>query len=128
MITSDIKRRHRADRVRSLRFDAALSNLTYKYVLLPLWMSHYKYKDKQYEFLVNGQTGKVGGKVPVSAWKIASVVGGVLAVCGGIGAAVILNDDGGYYYEYHIAPIYNKAPAHALADSVILPNGAVLYF
>lgn len=40
------------------------------YALLPVWMYLYRYKDKTYRFHVNGQTGKVVGKTPVSKEKV----------------------------------------------------------
>ena len=48
--------------------------MTYKYLMLPLWLSSFKYRDKQYQFMVNGQTGKVGGKYPISPWKVTFVI------------------------------------------------------
>lgn len=69
-ITSKIKRDHNADHVSSLRVSTTYENITYKYLMLPIWISSYKYKDKVYSFMVNGQTGKVGGKYPVSPWKV----------------------------------------------------------
>lgn len=36
-----------------------------KYVLLPVWMLHTKYKDKIYTFAMNGQTGKITGNLPI---------------------------------------------------------------
>ena len=36
-----------------------------KYVLLPVWMLHTKYKDKTYVFAMNGQTGKMTGTFPI---------------------------------------------------------------
>jgi hypothetical protein len=47
--------------------------------LVPVWISSFKYKEKVYQFAVNGQTGKVGGKAPVSAWRV------ILAILIGIG-------------------------------------------
>lgn len=41
-----------------------------EYGLLPVWKYIYKYQDKLYPFYINGQTGKVVGKVPVSAKKV----------------------------------------------------------
>jgi DNA-directed RNA polymerase subunit RPC12/RpoP len=41
----------------------------WQYVLLPLWFMTYKYKDKIYQFAVNGQTGKVAGLPPMSIAK-----------------------------------------------------------
>lgn len=36
-----------------------------KYVLLPVWMLHTRYKDKTYVFAMNGQTGKMTGTFPI---------------------------------------------------------------
>ena len=47
-----------------------------------MWMACFKYKDKVYRFMVNGQTGRVSGKIPISAAKVAITVVGVLAVLG----------------------------------------------
>ncbi len=50
------------------------SNISFKHILLPIWLSSYKYGDKTYRFLVNGQTGEVQGERPYSYWKIAGAV------------------------------------------------------
>ena len=63
-------------------------DISFKHILLPIWLSSYKYGDKTYRFLVNGQTGKVQGERPYSAWKIAGVVILVLAI---IGVVIALN-------------------------------------
>ena len=39
---------------------------TIHYALYPIWHYEYEYKGKLYEFMLNGQTGKVVGKPPVS--------------------------------------------------------------
>jgi DNA-directed RNA polymerase subunit RPC12/RpoP len=55
------------------------SGMTFKYVLLPLWVGVYQHKGKLYRVLVNGQTGKVGGSKPTDASKAAILsVGGML--------------------------------------------------
>lgn len=69
-IEREILRQKQADHVRSLQITTKFSNLTYKYLLLPVWISSYKYKEKIYQFMVNGQTGKVSGKTPVSVPKV----------------------------------------------------------
>ena len=43
------------------------------YVLLPVWLLNYHYKDKDYTFTVNGQTGKVVADPPIGASKVAAV-------------------------------------------------------
>ena len=43
---------------------------TARFGLLPVWRYIYTYKEKQYPFYVNGQTGKIVGTAPVSAGKV----------------------------------------------------------
>lgn len=85
-INDYVKHHWSCDRVSNIRFSTIYSNITYKYILVPVWVSSFKYKEKSYQFTVNGQTGKVGGKAPVSAFRV------ILAVLIGIGIAV------GLYY------------------------------
>ncbi len=56
------------------------SDIRFKHVLLPVWISAYRYRDKAYRFLINGQTGEVSGESPKSWWKIALAVAAALAV------------------------------------------------
>lgn len=63
---------------RGLRVDTQLSDQTFKHILLPLWICAYMYNGKAYRFLVNGQTGRIAGERPKSAWKIAFLVAGIL--------------------------------------------------
>ncbi len=71
-----------ADEVSQLRFKTAYSSKKYKHILLPLWFSSFKYKDKLYGYMINGQTGKVDGKSPLSPWKVTLLVLGILALAG----------------------------------------------
>lgn len=48
--------------------------ILYKHILLPLWISSYNYKNKIYHYFVNGETGKVGGKYPISILKVTLLV------------------------------------------------------
>ena len=38
--------------------------------MIPVWISAFEYKGKVYQFMVNGQSGKVGGRSPVSALRV----------------------------------------------------------
>ena len=40
--------------------------MTYKHILLPVWVGEYRYQGHPYRFAVNGQTGKVSGVAPRS--------------------------------------------------------------
>ncbi len=62
------------DTYRNLRVQTQYSNLTFKHVLLPVWIASYRFNEKVYHFMVNGQTGKVSGEAPISWWKVALVV------------------------------------------------------
>lgn len=73
-IRSKIRSEKGADDVRNLSMDTAFTNIKYKYLMLPVWISSFKYNGKVYQFYVNGQTGKVGGKAPVSPYKVAVAV------------------------------------------------------
>jgi DNA-directed RNA polymerase subunit RPC12/RpoP len=56
-------------------------DITFKHVLLPVWLSAYRFRDKIYRILVNARTGEVQGERPYSAWKIAgAVVLGLLVI------------------------------------------------
>lgn len=84
-IEKKIKNEEHADRVRNVNITTDYRDITYKYLLLPVWLSSYKYKDKIYQFMVNGQTGKVSGKIPISVPKViittVGIIAGFLLVC-----------------------------------------------
>jgi DNA-directed RNA polymerase subunit RPC12/RpoP len=44
--------------------------MTYKHLLLPVWIGTYRYRGKEFHLLVNGQTGKVGGRKPRDTVKV----------------------------------------------------------
>ncbi len=46
----------------------------FKHILLPVWIASYRFKDKAYRVVVNGQTGRVQGDRPWSVWKISAAV------------------------------------------------------
>ena len=48
--------------------------VTFKHLLLPLWISAYRYGDRTYRFVINARTGEVQGERPYSWWKIATAV------------------------------------------------------
>ena len=45
------------------------SNTNAVYALYPVWILNTKWKDKDFRFAVNGQTGKIAGNLPISAGK-----------------------------------------------------------
>jgi predicted RNA-binding Zn-ribbon protein involved in translation (DUF1610 family) len=88
MIRRDIKFDIGGDRQRIHSMDVKLSDMTFKHILLPVWLAAYKYRGRSYRFVVNGRTGRVQGERPYSAIKI------TFAVIAGLIAAAII----GYLY------------------------------
>lgn len=68
------------DTHRNLRISMKLSSVTWKHCLLPVYVAAYRYNDKVYRFLVNGETGKVSGEAPYSFWKIFFAVVTAIAI------------------------------------------------
>ena len=45
---------------------STFSNIKYKYLLVPVWISSFTYNNKLYKIVVNGQTGEIKGQWPAS--------------------------------------------------------------
>jgi len=71
--------------------DMKLSEETFKHLLLPVYISHYSFKDKSYNFFVNGQSGIISGQRPYSFWKIFFLV---IAVLAGISLIIFFAEKG----------------------------------
>ncbi len=50
--------------------DVQLNRMNASYVLMPVWLLTYRFKEKDYFFLMNGQTGKIAGNMPFSFLKL----------------------------------------------------------
>ena len=89
-IARDVRFDIGGDQQRIHHVDTEVSAVTFKHVLLPVWMAAYKYRGESYRFVVNGRTGRVQGERPWSAWKIAFAVllGALLA--GAVGYVIAL--------------------------------------
>ncbi|NBB73926.1 MAG: hypothetical protein GVY35_09620 [Bacteroidetes bacterium] len=53
---------------------------TFKHILLPVWLTAYRYGDDVYRIMINARTGEVQGERPWSAVKIALAVAAVVLV------------------------------------------------
>ncbi|MFK7876885.1 MAG: primosomal protein N' (replication factor Y) - superfamily II helicase [Paracoccaceae bacterium] len=90
-IERDVKFDIGGDRQRIHGLDTQIQDVTFKHILLPVWLAAYKYRGKSYRFVVNGQSGRVQGERPYSAIKIAFA-----AIAIAIVAAVL-----GYLYAHN---------------------------
>ena len=51
-------------------FSNNVDEIEHSYSMLPVWLLTVEYKKKRYLYAINGQTGKIAGKLPVSVPKI----------------------------------------------------------
>ena len=65
------------------RSDIRVMGTTWDYMLLPVWFMTYKYKEKTYEFALNGQTGKFAGTPPLCMQRVL-LFAGLLGLIGGV--------------------------------------------
>lgn len=75
-----------ADGCDSLNLNCTYHDSMYNYLLLPVWIMTYKYNDKEYRIMSNGQTGEIVGSAPRSIIKISLAIILDLLLCVGIGA------------------------------------------
>lgn len=76
---------------RGSKFDSLNGQTTFqpeeprmRYVLLPAWVLTYKHGEKLYYYMMNGQNGRVCGKLPIDSGKLASWAAGAFAVVTGL--------------------------------------------
>jgi LSD1 subclass zinc finger protein len=70
VIHSTICRDIGGDHQRIHSMNTTWKNITFKHILMPIWISAYSFKNKTYRFLINGRTGEVQGERPYSWVKI----------------------------------------------------------
>ncbi len=91
VIRGDVNADIGGDAQRIHNIDTRYGLLSFKHVLLPVWIAAYRYGGKSYNFVVNGQTGEVQGERPYSVIKITLAVLLGLAVAAGIAFVVAQN-------------------------------------
>jgi ribosomal protein S27AE len=74
VIDSAVRRDIGGDQQRVSSVNTHYGRVTFKHVLMPVWIASYRFGGKSYAVVVNGQTGVVKGDRPWSAWKIAGAV------------------------------------------------------
>jgi hypothetical protein len=74
VIEQDVRADIGGDQQRIGQLRTEVGALTFKHVLLPVWLAAYRYRGQSFRFVVNGRTGAVEGERPYSAVKIAIAV------------------------------------------------------
>jgi hypothetical protein len=75
------------DTQRGLQVEADYTGQTFKHILVPVWLLTYTYGSKNFVVVINGYTGKIAGKYPLSWVKILLISLAVLLLLGIIIAA-----------------------------------------
>lgn len=90
VIQNDCRHDIGGDTQRVDRVDTSYADITFKLLLLPVWVAFYIYAGKRFQVYVNGRTGEVRGERPYSAVKITLAVIAALLVIGGIVTLYVL--------------------------------------
>lgn len=88
VIRQDIRMDIGGDQQRINHADTRYGNIRFKHILLPFWIAGFRFRNRTYQFIVNGRTGEVQGDRPWSLIKI-----GIAVVAGAVVAGTI-----GYFY------------------------------
>ncbi len=70
------------DTYSDLRVETQFSDVGSDLILLPVYLLTYRYGNRLYRFLLNGQTGKAAGDKPLSGWRVGIAVAAALALGG----------------------------------------------
>ena len=84
-----IKQQYGADHIGKMNINTSYNNKSFNYMLFPAYIAHFKHKNKNYDFYINGATGKLVGQYPKSGWKIfftifAAVAAAAVVVVGAV--------------------------------------------
>ena len=91
-IDADVRRDIGGDEQRVENVSTHYSAITFKHLLLPVYVGAYRFNGKIFQLVVNGRTGEVQGERPYSFWKIFLFVLFVLVI---VGIAALLLGGGG---------------------------------
>jgi ribosomal protein S27E len=98
-IRQDVRRNIGGDEQRIDHMQIRIDDVTFKHVLLPIWVAAYKYRGQSYRFVVNGQTGKVQGERPWSWIKITLAILVAAIVIGALAYGYVMLEEGGATFK-----------------------------
>jgi ribosomal protein S27E len=85
-IKSDVRTDIGGDEQRVHSISTSYSAVTFKHLLLPVWISSYRFHNQPYQVMINAQSGEVLGDRPYSIWKITvTALAGIMIVAAGFG-------------------------------------------
>jgi hypothetical protein len=84
VIEGDVRKDIGGDEQRVHNISSSYSEITFKHVLLPVYIGAYRFNQKVYQIMINARTGEVQGDRPYSVWKIAFFILFLLVIAGTI--------------------------------------------
>jgi len=101
IIREDVRRDIGGDRQRIDYLKTYYKDVTFKYILLPVYKARFKYKDQKFDIAINARTGKVSGERPYSYVKIFfAILGGLTLLAVVFSVEDFLNSGYSSYLEY----------------------------
>jgi hypothetical protein len=94
VIADDCRSDIGGDEQRVSSVQTSYSDVTFKLMLLPVWLACYLHAGKTYQIMINGRTAVVAGERPYSAMKITAVAIATVALIAAIVVAVMLYRNG----------------------------------
>ena len=82
VIESDVRNDIGGDEQRVNNINTSYFDVTFKHILLPVYIGAYRFNQKVYQVMINARTGEVQGDRPYSVWKIAFLILFLLVVFG----------------------------------------------
>jgi hypothetical protein len=70
----------RSRKLTDCRVSVALADVQARSLMLPVLIGSFRYQDRPYRFVINGQTGQITGRAPIDYRKVAIVTAIVLAI------------------------------------------------
>src|SRR5579871_6781076 len=70
------------DTHRNLEVERDYTGQTFKHILVPVWLLTYNYGTKNFQVVINGYTGRISGKYPLSWTKILFAIAAGIALVG----------------------------------------------
>ena len=83
-ISIDVRQRIGGDEQNVTSQKTNYGDVTFKHLLLPVWLLAYRYKERSYRVVINAVTGEVSGERPYSAVKIFCAVVAALAIAAAV--------------------------------------------
>lgn len=73
-LQADVRARIGGDEQNITAMKSQYDAITFKHLLLPVWLMAYRYNGKSYQVFINACTGQVSGQRPWSIWKIVALI------------------------------------------------------